>query len=427
MAFHGRRQRWAILVAHRRAGKTVTCVADLTYAAMACTKPEGRFAYVAPQYNQAKDIAWLYVKRLTSDIPGVEYNESELRADLPNGARVRLYGADNPNRLRGIYFDGVIMDEHADMRPSVWGEIVRPMLSDRRGWAAFIGTPRGHNGFYQLWRSAERDEGWYSLMLRGSESGLVSADELADMRKTMADELYAQEVECSFDAAILGSILGQYIERAEREGRINPDVDYDRDGAPLIVSSDIGFHDTAAWWFWQPKMGGYSLVDYDDDSGLDAQDWIDRLEARLAGKNLAKIWLPHDARAKTFQSRHTVVEQFLARWPGRIGVVPVASKQDRINAARMVIGRCEFNMDKCRDGIEGLRHWQFGFNEETKQFSREPKHDWASHPSDAFSYGAQVMRMAEPARKPAPDVRGPLTIGEMIKYSERPTTGRVRI
>jgi hypothetical protein len=230
--FHNRRQRWAVMVAHRRAGKTVACVADLIYGALLTRKQDARYAYVAPQYNQAKDIAWLYVKRLTADIPGVSYNEAELRANLPNGAQVRLYGADNPDRLRGMYLDGVILDEHADMRPRVWGEIVRPMLSDRKGWAAFIGTPKGHNEFHRVWQDAANEPEWFRLILRGSESGLIDQGELDAMRRSMTEDQYAQEVECSFEAAIQGAILGRYMTAAESEGRIRS-VEYDPQGAGI--------------------------------------------------------------------------------------------------------------------------------------------------------------------------------------------------
>ena len=135
-------KRWSIAVAHRRAGKTVACIQKLTKGALECKLHEPRFAYVAPLYNQAKDIAWVYLRHYARKL-GASINESELRVDLPGGARVRLYGADNPDRLRGMYLDGVVLDEYADMRPSVWGEIIRPMLADRAGWATFIGTQIG--------------------------------------------------------------------------------------------------------------------------------------------------------------------------------------------------------------------------------------------------------------------------------------------
>ena len=153
--FHRRKERWAVLVCHRRAGKTVACIAELVACALVTNKQNARYAYICPQFNQAKDVAWVYIKQLTSDIPGISYNESELRADLPNGSRIRLYGADNPDRMRGLYLDGVILDEYADMKPSIWGEVLRPALSDRKGWGVFIGTPKGHNDFYDLWMRTE--------------------------------------------------------------------------------------------------------------------------------------------------------------------------------------------------------------------------------------------------------------------------------
>jgi len=180
------------MVCHRRAGKTVGCVADLVLDAKHTQKQEARFAYIAPQYNQAKDVAWMYVKRLTADIPGVQLNESELRADFQNGARIRLYGADNADRLRGIYLDGCILDEFADMRPSVWGEVIRPMLMDRQGWAAFIGTPKGRNEFFRVYDRAVSDPEWFALLLRASDSGLITVNEIESARKELTPEQFEQ-------------------------------------------------------------------------------------------------------------------------------------------------------------------------------------------------------------------------------------------
>jgi phage terminase large subunit len=141
-AFHARTQRWAIIVAHRRAGKTVATINDLLRGAAAETKPNGRYAYIGPLLCQVKDVAWGYLKHYAEPALAAPPHESELRVDLHNGARIRLYGADNPDRLRGIYFDGVVLDEFADMSPAVWIDVVRPALADRRGWAVFIGTPK---------------------------------------------------------------------------------------------------------------------------------------------------------------------------------------------------------------------------------------------------------------------------------------------
>jgi phage terminase large subunit len=192
-----------------------------------------------------------------------------------------------------------------------------------------------------------------------------------------------------------GAIIARLVDKAEREGRINDEVDYDPDGAPIEISTDIGFRDTASWWFWQRKNNGYTLFDYDEDSGLDAEEWFPRLEEKLEGRKLGKIWLPHDARAKTFQSKYTVVDRFLSKFgSNRVGVIPRSSKTDRINAARYVIRSCEFNKTRCERGLDGLRAWIYAWDPDKQVFSREPEHNWASHPSDGYSYGCQVMQFA---------------------------------
>ena len=139
LPLHDRTERWAICVAHRRAGKTVACVNELIRAALLHTGKEPRFAYVAPTFSQAKDVAWNYLCEFTQGIPGASRHETELRVDLPNGSRVRLYGSDNFDRLRGVYLDGIVLDEYGDVEPRAWSEVIRPALSDRKGWAIFIG------------------------------------------------------------------------------------------------------------------------------------------------------------------------------------------------------------------------------------------------------------------------------------------------
>jgi phage terminase large subunit len=199
-----------------------------------------------------------------------------------------------------------------------------------------------------------------------------------------------------------GAILARWVDRAERAGRINDSVAFDPEATSIEISSDLGFRDTATWWFWQRKLGGYSLLDYVGDSGLEAKDWIARLQDMLTdhGWPLGKIWLPHDAMTKTFQSKESAIEQFLKEFgPNACGIVPKTSKADRINAARTVIKQCEFHKTRCEEGLDGLRAWEFEYNPDTLAFSREPLHNWASHPSDGYSYGCQVMQLMPPPEK----------------------------
>lgn len=229
-----------------------------------------------------------------------------------------------------------------------------------------------------------------------------------------------------------GAILARWVYQAEREGRINESVRFDPKGAPIEISSDLGFRDTSSWWFWQRKVGGYSLFHYDQDHGLEAADWIGRLTDVLVGlgvtsDKLGRIWLPHDAKAKTFQSKHSSIEQFVSHFGAdKVDVLKQSKKADQISAARAVIAKCEFNKVACEAGLDGLAAWEFEWNEENNVFSREPVHNWASHPSDAFAYGCQVMQEQAPPKSADESIRGlvvgenTVTLNEMWKSVQRP-------
>lgn len=200
--------RFLVLVWHRRAGKTVFAVLKLVVAALLCKRPRGRFGYIAPLLKQAKGVAWDYLKHYTKPVPGCTVNEAELSVTLPNGARIRLFGADNPDSLRGDYFDGVVCDEVADMKPEVWGEVVRPMLADREGWALFIGTPKGINLFSDLYHQAAAGlEGWAADLKRAQDTDVISAAELDAARVSMSPSQFAQEFECDFAAAVANAMV----------------------------------------------------------------------------------------------------------------------------------------------------------------------------------------------------------------------------
>lgn len=382
--FHMREQRWACLVAHRRAGKTVACVLDLIDAALTCTREDGRFAYLAPTYAQAKDVAWGYLKRFTAGIPGSEQRESDLSVILPNGARVRLYGAENYDRLRGIFLDGIVLDEYASIDPRAWPEVLRPALSDRKGWAVFLGTPNGMNDFYNKFEAAKRDPTWFALELRASQTGLIDAEELADARRSMSENQYDQEYECSFMAAITGAYYGQLMRAADDEGRITG-VPHDP-AMPVETWWDLGIGDSTVIWFAQRHAGGeVRLVDYYEAHGEGLPHYV----RVLSGKpyTYSRHIAPHDIEVRelgTGRSRREVA--------GDIGlnfeVAPKLTVNDGHEAVRMLLPRCWFDAEKCKPGVEALKWYQTEYNDKMKVFSDRPRHDWASHPADAFRYGA---------------------------------------
>lgn len=202
--------RWSVLVIHRRFGKTVMLLNHMVKEALNTDKPRPRYAYIAPFLKQAKTLAWDYLKYYCDPIPGRTFKESELSVELPNGARIRLFGADNPDSLRGIYLDGAVLDEYAQIDPIMFSSILRPALSDRLGWCVFSGTPNGKNHFYDVLKTAETSEGWYSCVLKASETGIVAPGELEDAKRTMTEEEYDREYECSFNSIIGKKIYPEF-------------------------------------------------------------------------------------------------------------------------------------------------------------------------------------------------------------------------
>jgi hypothetical protein len=388
------------MVVHRRGGKTVACVHDLVIKALYTQKTNARFGYVAPFRQQAKEIAWTYLKDATEGLRDGPPRESELRVKLPNGAWITLYGADNPDALRGVYFDGLILDEFGDMRPSLMGEVIMPTLADRKGWMAVIGTPKGRNQFFELARKAETDPNWYFKHLPASTSGILSESDLDEIRLEMSKEEYEQEMECSFEAALKGTYYTTLMNDAKAQGRMGQESLYDPE-QKVFVAADLGYSDTCAWWFWQPRQDGMALIDYYQSEGKDLKHYLEMLAQKQY--DYQEIWLPHDAKAKTLQTGRSIVEQLLfpyrlcpqfypANTKMPIRIVPKLKVQDGIEAARLVIPSCWFDLTNCFQGIEALRNYRRQYHEHTQTFSNTPLHDWSSNGSDAFRYFALVCK-----------------------------------
>lgn len=399
---HTRKQRFGVAVAHRRAGKTVASIMDVIDAALRCNKPEPRFAYVAPYYAQAKDVAWSYLKRYTAPIPGVTANESELRVDLPNGARIRLYGADNYDRLRGIYLDGVVLDEFADMDPRAWEEVIRPALADRKGWALFIGTPKGRNAFWEVYDRATKDPEWFTMRLRASESGILDNEELEAMRAEMSPDKYARELETSFEAAVEGAYYAQQLTDAETgTPRRITSVPHDP-GIEVHAAWDLGIGDSTVIWCAQFVGREIRLIDYIENNGV-ALDWYAR-ELRNRPYTYAPLILPHDAEARELGTGKSRVEM-LEGLGFRTRIAPKLGVEDGIEAVRRMLARTWIDETKCAEGLRAIRDYREK-RDEKRRVSMGPLHDWTSHAADALRY--LMVAYEEPliAKKPKPSYAG---------------------
>lgn len=383
--YHQRTQRWACTVAHRRFGKTVREINELIKKAALCDKPNPRMAYIAPYYSQAKAIAWDYLKHYARPILAKPPMESELSVELMNGARVRLFGADNPDALRGLYLDGVVLDEYGDMRPTIWGEIIRPLLTDRQGWASFIGTPKGKNHFHALAQMAQSEPDWFYQEMRASQTGIIPAVELADAQRQMTPEQYAQEFECAFDVPALGAIYAKEMAQAHLDKRIGS-VPVDR-AALVHTAWDLGVGDDTCIWFWQQVGQEIHLVDYYQANGEPVTHYLSVLARK--GYDYGKHFVPHDAEARERWSAVTMTQ--VAEQQGyRMDVLPREDVEQGINAARMLFNRCWFD-NKCQQGIDALMNYRREYVEKLGEFKPTPLHDWASHGADAFRYLAMAQ------------------------------------
>jgi len=381
--YHASDKRFALTVAHRRAGKTVARINKLIRKACECTRDAPRFAYLAPYYIQAKDIAWNYLKSYAHPaLMGKAPNESELSIVLPhNGAQIRLYGADNAERLRGLYFDGLVADEAQDIRPSVLTQIIMPALSDRQGWLDLSGTPKGWGNLLgETYKRAQTDDEWFTQIIRASETGIIPADELARLKRSMPANEYEQEFECSFDAAITGAYYADGIRQLEANGAVCA-VPYD----PMLsvnTAWDLGISDSMSIWFYQMAGREIRVIDYYEAAGHGLDYYAQVL--RDKGYSYGQHFGPHDIEVReigTGKSR----KEIAASLGLRFDVLKNLPLMDGISAARMTIPRCVFDVKRTALGLDALRQYREKIDEK-RQISLGPLHDWSSHAADAFRY-----------------------------------------
>ena len=370
--------RFVVVVAHRRMGKTVAAINQLIHSALNCDKPNPRFAYIAPTYNQSKRIAWDYLLEYTRPLGG-KANIAELRVDFM-GRRISLYGADNPDSLRGIYLDGCVLDEIGNINPTLFTEIVRPALSDRLGYCVAMGTPKGQNHFKDLRDRGQKHDGWELLEFKASDTKLVNADELKSAYKEMGEDKYQQEFECSFSAPVEGSYYSSIINDLEEKGRM---VDIDVDGlARTYTGWDLGMSDSTSIWVAQLVNKEVRLVDFVENHGVGLDYYVNWLKEN--DWMHATHILPHDVVVRelgTGKSRKEMLEDAgLA-----ITVADKLTIMDGIQSARRLLPRCWFD-PKVKDGLDALKNYRRVYDEKRSVFHDRPLHDWASHASDAFRY-----------------------------------------
>ena len=385
--------RFVVGVAHRRMGKTVAALNQLIKSSLENGQQSPRYAYIAPTYSQAKRVAWDYLTHFVRPL-NADANIAELRVDFL-GRRIQLYGSDNPDSLRGQYFDGVVLDEIGDQNPKIWNEIIRPSLADRKGYCLFIGTPKGNNHFKDLFDRADKEEGWAALQFKASETKLIDEEELMSARKEMGDDKFNQEFECSFNAAVEGSYYGKIIGELEEKNRM---CEITRDNlCQTYVAWDLGMGDSTALWVAQNAGQEVRLMDYVENHGQGLDWYVNWLKDNKW--ETAEQLLPHDVSVRELGTGKSRLE--VLRESGlNVKVLPRLSVDDGIQSVRRLLPRCWFNIPQVKQGLDCLRNYRREHDEKRNVFFDKPLHDWASHGSDSFRYLALGMEQTNTWSQP---------------------------
>ena len=372
--------RYALLLCHRRFGKTTCALNHLIRAALTNRNHNPRYAYISPTYKQSKSIAWDFLKFYAKPIVGTKFNETELRADFPNGSRITLLGSESVDSLRGNYYDGVFIDETSFVPASLIEEILIPSLSDRKGFMYLVGTPSGMNNiFYSYYLKAQGDKKWFLYTAKASETNIVDQEELDQALTLMGEAKYKQEFECSFIGNVPGSIFGQEISDLEDDKRITS-VPFDP--AHMVNTAwDIGYKDDTAIIFFQDVGHSINIIDCYSNRNQPFPHYAELLKSKpyIYGKHYG----PFDLETTEFSNGHSRRE---VAWNHGIKfiIAPKTLLEDGLHSVRMMLPRCKIDFEKCKPLIDALRHYHRAYAEKHKIFKTKPVHDWSSHFADSM-------------------------------------------
>lgn len=375
---HRTRRRFAIVVCHRRAGKTELALAELAYAALA--KPGCAVLYVAPLKLAAKQIIWQRALRLLEPVTAGTH-ESEGRITLTNGSRFLIAGAgDDGSHLRGQGFTSVALDEFALMSDEVWHGALRPTLSDTSGEAIFISTPSGKDALYRLQQQTRGDPEWSHFTFPASRTGVLPPEELESARRSLPSWTFAREYECDADAPMPGAIFGNEMARARDEGRIHGHIALEPDLA-LQAALDLGIADATAVWMYQAMPADVRLLAYREFTGTSLRD----VALACRDQGITTLTVPHDIRVRELVSGRSRL-QMLQDLRFDVRIAPSVDLEEGLDVANRLLGRCHFDERHAALGIDRLRGYRR--NPDTER----PIHDESSHGADAFRYLALGLR-----------------------------------
>jgi hypothetical protein len=387
-ALHNSTKRWVFTVAHRRAGKTVALCNQIIRKALENQRsfPPPRYGYIGPSFAQAKDLVWGYFKHYTGVLPKVRVVEGDLQIILPTGALINLYGGSAAyERMRGLYFDGVVADEYPLLNSTMLGSVIRPCLADYQGWAVISGTSNGDDHFHELKKRAEKEfDKWDIFNIPVDQTDALAPEEVEEMRKDMTSDEFAREMMCSFDAPVEGSYYGEVMNDIQMAGQICG-VPYDPNSL-VWTAWDLGIDDEMVIWFLQQCGRELHVIDFIQNTGKGLEFYVAQIKSKpyAYGTHV----LPHDIKARelgTGVSRKEVLDSMLEN----VFVCPSHTVEDGISATRAALRMMYIDAVRCDAGVAALRNYH-------KSGTGKPLHNWASHACDAMRVGCVALNMIRP-------------------------------
>lgn len=396
-------KRKAMLVWHRRAGKDLTAIHQTVKMAH---QRKAAYWHVFPSFAQARKAIWEgFTKEgkrvLENAFPGFmdpkrpgsivkRKDEQQMMVEFKCGSIWRLLGSDRVE-IVGAGPAGVVYSEYAICSPRSTN-LISPMLRENQGWEVYITTPRGTNHAKDLYDRAKDDPEWYCDLKTLYDTRAYDPDKtLAEERASGKPEAFIkQEYLCDWTAALIGSVWGDLIDEVERNGGM---ADFDPAYGDVFTSWDLGFTDSTAIWFWQVKDGLVQFIDYYEAHGEPLSHYFEVIDGKPY--KYVKHWLPHDARQTTLAAGVSILNQFLRKYPGQVSIGPDLPLLEGIQAARWMIQQGVRFHPRTAEGVKCLREYHYEYDEDKKDYSTRPSHDWSSHASDAFRYVAGVVKVSE--------------------------------
>lgn len=433
------------LVWHRRSGKDDVA---LHGAAVKAHERIANYWHMLPLANQVRKAIWEAVNPRTGkrrvdeafpdEICSVK-RDQDMLIKFKCGSTWQCLGSDNYAGAIGSTPAGIVYSEWSQANPSSRGYL-RPILAENNGWQAYITTPRGKNHAHRTYNAARKDKDAFAELLTADDTDVFTLIALEKEKQEYIDTygpdlgkaLFLQEYYCSFDAAILGAVWGSELAKVEQEGRFTAcphDSNY-----PVFTSWDIGRTDATAIWFYQVIANEVRIIDFYQNNMKDPDHFASQLLGKEVqidlisnnvvvtyGNNIEglerrrdydyqTVWLPHDAKAKTFAAKGKSVQEQLAAvfgW-GKIRIVPGLSKQDGLQAVRGLLKIAVFD-ESTEEGFEAVKQYKYEWDDDKKCFRDKPLHDWTSHPADSLIYLAIAWRcepVSDPVSKPKSDPYG---------------------